>query len=745
MRRVKVDPLTGEDMVDPVTGEDMYEDEVEAPSLGAGREVEGAFGERDPQAEKSNLFPSAIKEYEDRFSQPAGSIGQSMKDFGAVGLAGLDDAAGILQRGAAAAFTDQKMSEPGAHALKSQTDAAIERSRDASNPNQGSRSFIPPGGFGGLPPGSFAGTPMRPSPEMIEFAGRSVDDPLNYVAAIPKAAAGGLKALEKAIPGITKAAEALYRWNGRSAERLSGVPLDALEAYRDPAKRALMKQSFGTEAEIGSEFLEKLNNYDDYLPEVQGINQALEKMPPISTEGAVKAMQGAKQKPVAGVYSPIDQAGNAKADPWIDFIRGGAEPEDLNRSTSQAMQNLDEAQGVAKTTGAQAKTDIREAERAFKTQQKAQQEAGRAANEVKNLPDKGKGFWRWHENEEIAAREAAGKAREAAIDARAKLAVGGISKADYAAAQAAQASAERNLQVVGTARKLFNGQNIKEVARDLSKEGMKMEHIQDVLSKARERADNIPELETTIPAKDYREKRRRLDANINFDDKADDIVQRIQKAGRSEMMVTLEKVAEESGNPEFRDLMKSYSKKVQLVDDLKAYIGQTKGANKRKIQQFFDHLLGKNSQNKQDVVAAMDRVMGTNTLERARSAQQAQQIGHDGGAAWFPMQNTGAMGAGQQWLGRIGFLWSSPAIASRATLPAFSKVESLAKKLGDAIPPRANKLVMAIEKADNPAKAAPLVNQLIQLLEVEAQMPANAIPFRQKVAEKEDNTRYSRQ
>jgi hypothetical protein len=727
--------MTGEDMIDPVTGEDMYEDDSPPPSMGAGHEARGAFGEQDPEPTRSNLFPSAVKEYEDRFSQPAGSIGQSVKDFGAVGLAAAGDVAGLAQRGAAALFTDQRMSDPGAHVLKPQTDAAVE---DAKSHLGGYRD-VP------YPSGPDMGPQMGPA--MVEMAGRTVDDPMTWVTPFLKGVQvlgkGGLAAIEKAAPGFTKAAEALSRWNGRSAEKLSGVPLEALEAYRDPAKRALMKQNFGAESEIGNEFLDKLNNYDQFLPETKGIDQALEKMPPISTEGAVKAMEGAKQKPVAGVYSPIDQAGNAKAEPWIDFIRGGAQPEDLIQTTKRAAQELEQASGTAKATGAEAAANTREAERALKAQVQAQRQAGQAANEVKNLPDKGKGFWRWHENEEQVAKDAAGKAKEAAIDARAKLAVGEISKADYAAAKATEASAERNLQIVGSARKLFNGQNQKEVAQELSRGGMKVEDIQEVLTKARERAQSIPELESEIPAAAYREKRKRLDANINFDDKADDIVQRIQKAGRTEMMQTLERVAEESGNPEFRDLMKSYSKKVQLVDDLKAYIGQTKGANKRKVQQFFDHLLGKNGQNKQEIIESMDRIMGTNTLERARAAQQAQQIGHDGEAAWFPMHNTGAMGAGQQWLGRIGFMWSSPVIASRFTLPAFSKVEALAKKFGNAIPPKAGKLVTAIERAENPAKAAPLVNQLIQVLEAESKLPDNVVPFR-KVAENDDSTRYSR-
>lgn len=729
----------------PQYREKVTDDPPEKVPSFPGREAQGAFGVgpdpvAPPDPDVSNIFANR-RNYgaqADRAGQNPETGVSYAPPSGAGAAQGFMDLMDTPARGAAAALTDQKMSDPDAYVLKPAVEARKATPEPFANPyaNQ-----------------NFAGTDA--------LTARLVSDPLSWLAGIGTMGRAGLATLEKVLPGITKAAEAAHGWSGRSAERLSGVPLETLKAYSDPAKRALMKQEFGQEAEIGKEFLEKFREPEQYLTEVPKLKEIAQDLPPVSTKSAVEKMEGALPKPVegfapneVGAYTDVERAANAKAQSNIDFIRGGAKPEDLEASLSRAGARATDAEIEAAALGAQAGRDAKEAAQATRAQASTQSKAGKAAAGVgKAKREAEEAFYSWDRRDTKAAipeaikeaRQAATKAREAATDARAKVAVGEISKADYAAAKSTAEAAEANLELLTVTQKIHSGAPLKAVASELAKQGKSVEQIRDLLTRARDRSSSIVQPKSDVSFNAYWDKRKRLDSDIDYGKASDNLVDRVNKAGRTEMMQVMEQVAENSNHPEFKELMKSYSRKAKLVDDLKAYIGQTKGANDRKIQQFFDHLFGKNSQHKQDIVAEMDKVMGTNTLERARAAQQAQQIGHDGTAAWFPMHNTGAMGAGQQWLGRIGFLWSSPKVAARRTLPAFEKVEKLARGMQGALPPKARKLVIAIEKAEDPAKAAPLVNQLVQVLEAEAK---NVIPFRMKPAaekEEESTPRYSRQ
>lgn len=709
-------------------------------------------------ARTAGPIPGTQSPYPMTYAGNAPGVDMASRAARTAGL-GAMDLMGLGTRGVAAALTDQRMSDPGAYALRGPAEKAAQRQRTEI---EGGRAGLmaernPQNDLARMQMVNPAGTP----PGAIEVSAQVMSDPMTWLAGLGSLGRVGLATLEKAIPGITKAAEAASAWSGRSAERLSGVPLETLQAYRDPAKRAMMKENFGQEAEIGKEFLEKFRDPDQYLTEVPKLKAIAKDLPPVSSKSATEAMEGALPKPVEGfapqeigAYTDVERSAIGKAQSNIDFVRGGAKPEDLAENVSRAGKRATDAEIEAAALGAKASQEAKAATQAARAQQTTQSKAAKAAGVAgktkkefltaadqadRNVTRYGGARDEAGQAAEAAledARTAAAKARQAAEAARAKMAVGEISKSDYATAKASAESAEGNLELLAVAQKLHSGAPINDVAGELSRQGKSVEQIRDILTRARDRANSIVQPKSDHTFNAYWDKRKRLDSDIDYGKASDNLVDKVNKAGRTEMMKVMEQVAETSNHPEFKELMKSYSHKAQLVDDLKAYIGQTKGANNRKIQQFFDHLLGKNSQHKQDIVAEMDRVMGTETLDKARSAQQAQQIGHDGEAAWFPMHNTGAMGAGQQWLGRIGFLWSSPKIAARATLPAFDNVAKLAKSVGDAIPPKAKDLVDAIEKAGDPAKAAPLVNQLVRVLETES---GKVVPFRpRRAADNED-------
>lgn len=230
------------------------------PSMGAGHEAQGAFGEQDQEQPRSNLFPSAEKEYEDRFSKPAGSMGQSIKDFGAVGAAAAGDIAGLAQRGAAALFTDQQMSDPGAHALKKSTDAAVQSSQEALDAHPEARNYTPPGGFGGMPM-------MMPTAEMApaltEVGGRIIDDPITYAG---MAAKGAGTVANKITEGKAALGEGLQKVGSSQMNRVVKPLMRHERNAKKPIEQVIFEQGFdkgekggGSPKAIYERSTEKLN------------------------------------------------------------------------------------------------------------------------------------------------------------------------------------------------------------------------------------------------------------------------------------------------------------------------------------------------------------------------------------------------------------------------------------------------------------------------------------------------------
>jgi hypothetical protein len=604
-----------------------------------------------------------------------------------------------------------------------------------------------------LQPGEFLER-QRTQPGRADELGFVIDlaSPLYAVGAAKLLGAGAKYTMRGAQAGV----KAAYPSIGRSAESLSGVPLETLEAYADPAQRAAMKANFGKEQEIGKALVEKINDKDlIFGKEIETINKSVDKLPKISTQRAVDAMENAKAKPditsrPATDYdlTETEKAGNLKADKEIDFVRGSARPENLSESARKAAQAFDDARIDEAVKAADAAIQTKISDKAARIQLSTQSKAGKAGaraaktkKEFLDLSDKaGKNITRWgkprNESGAIAedaldiARETAKVAKEAWIDAQGKYASGAISQADYSMAKATAEATERHSVATDAARRIYNGESIASVGSSLAeKYGMNGEALRPLLTEARDRARSVPKDATVLTAAEYLSKRRRLDANIDFSDKADDVVNRVQKAGRTEMMQTLERAAEDSGIPELKEAMKSYSSKARIIEDLEKFIGRDKGTQSARIEAFINNLFGRNSQHKQELTKKFGELVNDETLRRAKAAQQAQEIGWDGSAAWFPMPGTGAKGAGQQWLGRgPGAFLSSPVLASRMTLP-------LIRKLASARSPR--EAAFYRKALQNAGVTAAEIDAALISKEIAQQMPANALPFR-KVAEEDD-------
>jgi hypothetical protein len=137
--------------------------------------------------------------------------------------------------------------------------------------------------------------------------------------------------LSAAMPGAAKVAGAAVKGGvklgnkllGRAAEELSGVSEEALRTYGlgmgEGAKK--LQAAAGTQHQTGQKLVKMLDNLDDYLPEKDVVDQALQQMPAVNVAGTIQRLQGAK---TGGALSS-SRATNAKIDDLVSDLTGAAD------------------------------------------------------------------------------------------------------------------------------------------------------------------------------------------------------------------------------------------------------------------------------------------------------------------------------------------------------------------------------------------------------------------------------------
>ena len=191
---------------------------------------------------------------------------------------------------------------------------------------------------------------------------------------------------------------------------------------------------------------------------------------------------------------------------------------------------------------------------------------------------------------------------------------------------------------------------------------------------------------TEIPATQFRSIRRQLDneKSAAFDKDYKDYIEQAVLRARTVMKDDLIGAAEESGNLQYVDAMKSWSDKIEKVDRLKDYLGKNATTRANRAESFIQNLYGKNKTEAQRVLGDVQEIFGTNTLGEAKMAQLANQIGEGGKAAWLPRWTTGRSILAKGY----GLAVGSPKIASQVTLPITERIGQLgrgAQTLGDLI------------------------------------------------------------
>lgn len=573
----------------------------------------------------------------------------------------------------------------------------------------------------------------------------AAEDPTILVpgAATPKAVAAAEKLGPKIRAAGNAVAEAPNKLAGRLAEEMSGVSEEALRTAGSKEGRAAMEGAFGKQKEIGDRLLDHIENMDDAIPEREKVADALAQMGDISLEDAINALEDAKAKPSAGRLFPNEETANAKIDTYIQALRGGPVPEDLGAAARGARSDRFRTEAKAQDLKAQSKQAGKETSEAAAAQRQARSDMGKAANQIKAHKKHETDYGWWYDEAKTTAKTAAQAARKASQDLEATGAVAGVRSADAEKAAAAVTRAERDHAVADAAASIYSGRSPKETAQDLIKNhGLRGADLKQVLAKAEERAAKQPDApDLNVPASDFRNLRKKLDVNIDFNTEEGKIVNDALKHGRGTMKDNLIQKAKDSGNPDYEKWMRSWANKLDKLDAIKKMLGGNPETRASRVERFIGTLFGKNTEHKQQLVRDLDEIFGSKILGEAKSASLASELGKGGKAAILPRQFTGRSVLGLTLAPGVSVPFASPYIASRVTLPFFNGLEKVLKFTGGSLTNKSQSALRAAMKT----RSAVVQMRLLKLIEKE--IPLNAVPFKQ-VAQadqtKTEDRRYAR-
>lgn len=535
------------------------------------------------------------------------------------------------------------------------------------------------------------------------IAAAAAEDPtiLLPMGATPKV----VNAMERMGPGMRQAggavAEAPNKLAGRFAQEMSGVREEALRMAGTTEGRQTLQGAAGQQNTVGQELVRLIDQADDAIPERQKVEEALAQMGDMDLQSAVDALEGAKVKPVRGRLLPNEETANRKIDTYIEALRGGPAPVDLGTKAQRAQADLlgvDMRAQEAADLSAQSGREAAEAARATK---EARSTVGKSANRIKTLKRNKTDFGWWYDEAREEAKEAARKAREAAENLDASSAASGIRSADADAARSAVKSAESNYAVADAAAQLYAGKSLKEVGQSLIKNHkLRGDDLRQALDKAKKKAANQPKApDMTVSAPEYRQLRRRLDVNVDFDSEEGALVNEALKTGRFSMKEALIQKARESGNPDYEKWMQTWAGKLDKLEELKAILGSNDRMRKQRAERFIGTLFGKNTTEKRQLVKDLDEIFGSDIMGKAKNSIMAGELGPGGKATWFPTNATGRSTLGFVIAKGLSIPFSSPIIASRVTLPFANKLEKVLKATGGALSNRAQRALQAAMKA----------------------------------------------
>lgn len=183
-----------------------------------------------------------------------------------------------------------------------------------------------------------------------------------------------------------------------------------------------------------------------------------------------------------------------------------------------------------------------------------------------------------------------------------------------------------------------------------------------------------------VSAKDYRTIRKQLDAELKSsfskDAGAGSLLEKQLTQVRRKMKDQLIESAKKSGNGEYVAAMESWSRKLQVLDDVKKLVGTNSQARDKRVQALVANLFGKNKEAQQDIIERIGDIFGEDFISDIKLARLADEIG-EGGKAALISKGTKP----KDFLNVASAPATSPLLHSRITLPATSTAEKIAGKV----------------------------------------------------------------
>ena len=125
------------------------------------------------------------------------------------------------------------------------------------------------------------------------------------IASDPSMLSLGAGAVRKAGTGLAKLP---YKGALTLSKEATGIPKQALETAATGSGRKALKEAFGSQYEIAEDIVNKVLNFDDYIPEKTVVQQALKDTPAnLSTENVIKELQSHINKRATGVQKDTNR------------------------------------------------------------------------------------------------------------------------------------------------------------------------------------------------------------------------------------------------------------------------------------------------------------------------------------------------------------------------------------------------------------------------------------------------------
>jgi hypothetical protein len=407
--------------------------------------------------------------------------------------------------------------------------------------------------------------------------------------------------------------------------------------------------------DLGDAFLDRVRNFDQYLPNAGEIDQIVESLPPIEGKRIIEAFEKAKPKIKA---TPESAAAIAKIDELQNIVAN------ISKAPKKRITSPEERDA--------ANAQASEIQKWFVSSNKSKPKIGETVR-----------FIRFGKPVEKSTNFVTGEAEKG-------MSVYSIGE-NGASNQTIRSEFSDRGAYIGTGKVIgfgSDGEPLVENAKNITKAtpeeidkamyyGVGKRKWEDYLGYPEKGDERVffprdPRGEGKIPAAMVRKIRQEYDQVIGdaFGKESSAYVNAL-KNGRHEIAKALEEAATESGKPEYAAAMKDYTTKLGALDDVMRKLGGDKKTQEDRIEGYLSNLFQGNKTNQQEAFKRLSDIMGADFAEKAQLLSDAKRIAPTGTIPLISAHKTGKAGLGGGVLGvGYGVASGNPVLAGTSLLGA---------------------------------------------------------------------------